>query len=1448
MTLILMLAALVCPADVHWRAAFTAPAETGGVSRVVLDDRRVEPSVAETPTGNAYVWRGLSLGAETNAVDVTVTVDRGEGAKLEWRFRADCRSKRWALEKTEFPVLKNLGQPGACDALIPTMNLGAKVVKNYDAERQVRQKWFAPSWFPMITAFMRDGKGTYIAAEDPDQRLKTLVHGPGNEVWFETTVENAGVPGKAAKGPGYPVVTAAFAGDWWEVARLYRSWALRQKWTRKGPMITRGDYPKAMAEAAIWLRISGSSAAVRPLVGRIRETWPGLNLGWRWYNWNLEKFDTRYPVFTPTPGMKDALSVAARRGDLAMPYVNGRLWDTNDPTYVEGRRSALLKADGTPYVENYAADFAVMCPGAGGYRRKLIDLERQVVEELGAPAIYYDQISCSAGYPCYDPSHGHPLGGGAWWADGYRMALESIHANTSAKGVPVTSEGCAEAYLDLIDGCLNVGRGKEEGDVPFFPAVYSGYTVYFCIEQSLKDDLGAFFARQTESVLWGQPSGSWSSWEFFNRPGPKRTKADYADVIFAHGKLRTAAKEFLVYGFLEDQLRPTKPIARKTFLHWPTRKKGDPQPVAYDAILGSVWRTVDGTAKAVFAANVSDVDETVELELPEGMDASNTRLVPLGFYPPARLSVNRRVATMTLKPRSVAYLRADLKKPSETFSKAEFVTPESRFYPGFFWMFTGQLDQRRLNGELDDIRAHGCRTPCIHPMPHAFRPQALTKYDYMKPDYLTDEHLKVLERTIGAGAGRDMTFWLYDEGGWPSGGCCGQVMASDPKRFALTQLAPAADGEWKIHTVPQNPAGRAPVPNVLQVGTIERFIELTHERMKPALGKFFGGAVKYTFTDEPPTAWSLDQRFYPWCDDFADRFREHHGYDPTPYFAQLVSATNASEDVARVRMDYMDSVTRIFCERYNRPLLDWCHANGLETSGHFNQDGEPRVWRTSPNICTIMRGLDLPGVDVIWRQLWIEGEGKRPPFPKLASSWAHQNGKRHVLAEALAIYGDGMTPSERRWVLDYLLVRGVNVFVFSYYRGEAREGGMAGGGPHLGPFDPMWDHMTPFFEGLARTASLVSQGCPVAPTAVYFDQRSHWASAEEATTAYQAYYDVSEALLRQQSDFDFVDDDLIAGAKDRPDGTIEIGKMRYSCLVLPTWRRLRGDAARRVAELESRGFPVVRGNAVSQVPRVCRVSGEGAENIRVMKRQVGENALYFVVNESRRPCRVALSFDEKRTFLRADPSAGEFVSLPSSVPGEAVWDSAGLDETVFLSGAVADRQERVFVGPTRRLDSGWELAERERIVVGARELERHFVKGPLKFRPVSLGEWTSLLGDEFAGKAVYRTTFASASVREVELDLGKVVHSPRVWLNGVELKGRYLPPYRWNVSLAAGENVLEVEVANALSSANGAKHVRDRIYADFPPVSVYERRMVGFVDAGRGGGLHGPVVIRELER
>ena len=119
---------------------------------------------------------------------------------------------------------------------------------------------------------------------------------------------------------------------------------------------------------------------------------------------------------------------------------------------------------------------------------------------------------------------------------------------------------------------------------------------------------------------------------------------------------RSAAADFLVYGHLEDELRPLDPVPTVK-LAWYSPQKSKPgkaplppEMVDWAAVVGAVWRDVDDTRRAVFAANISSERQTVRFRMPSGYGAP--QVFPLPDQPPPDLAVADDVVTLTLAPTS----------------------------------------------------------------------------------------------------------------------------------------------------------------------------------------------------------------------------------------------------------------------------------------------------------------------------------------------------------------------------------------------------------------------------------------------------------------------------------------------------------------------------------------------------------------------------------------------------------------------------------------------------------------------------------------------------------------------------------------------------------------------------------------------------------------------------
>ena len=778
------------------------------------------------------------------------------------------------------------------------------------------------------------------------------------------------------------------------------------------------------------------------------------------------------------------------------------------------------------------------------------------------------------------------------------------------------------------------------------------------------------------------------------------------------------------------------------------------------------------------------------------------------------------------------------------------------FSPSCFWMWNDRLDPVKLKKQLVDMRDHGLTSVCIHPWPSRFMPKKIPT-SWMLPEYLSPEYLEIYRQTTAEAKALGMSSWLYDEGGWPSGGAAGLVMDSDSEqRFAVRVIGndDNRSNELTTKVIPYAPtSNRDSYPSMIEPGATERFLEITHEAYKRTVGEEFGKGIRLAFTDEPAPRTGSTGCWLGISSDFEEEFRRRKGYSFASIAAEIRSVfTPWSEEYARHRIDYCDVISDLFVERYVMPLRVWCRKNGLLSSGHFCSDEGPSVPKSvhcNGALLRNLRGEDAPGIDVIWRQLFPGAEGRRSPIPRYASSVARQNGSRYVMSESMGVYGNAIPPHVVKWVCDYQLVRGVNLFVFGYYYYSTRGGWMHFLEPTLGPVQPWWDMTSSLFRYLENVAAFLSEGRAVTDTAVYYDQRGFWAGGPDAAQACAAHFLVAEQLDRMQCDYDFVDDEAVASAGGTDSGELRVGKSVYRTLFVPSSKWMTPEARAALKRFKAGGGQILGVDELSKVKPLCVVRGREATDIRVTKRLLTDGeARYFLVNEGTEyPRSVTVTIEERGPVVKYDPETGRETRILRNPDGTLDYTLAGGESLAFRvlpKGSQVDtglmeekpNEEEAF----SELADGWTLRRTVRHRAGREDIEILSVnEQPC---PTALGDWRGMLGNDFSGKAEYRAVYVSDCERDVVIDLGKVCWAVSLKVNGVEQPGRYASPYRWRIHLKKGGNEFAVTVANLLVNAID-ENAHRRIAHDFPPDTGYGKRQVRYDRDFAESGLFGPVRI-----
>lgn len=551
------------------------------------------PQVTQTGASLTLEWKDLTLAQEAASLDVTATCELpSEGDTGLLRLRVDNRSARWGLWDISFPVIRGLGEAGTTDV---AMSRGTWGRLFQDPTDQIQGEYPSHSLPMQFILLQNEDHGLYLAAQDPEARFKTFAIQVGNEFRVTTRVNDMGVPGSDWTAP-YPFALSIYKGSWMDGCKKYRAWVTQNApWTTKGPLNKRADVPDTIKSICAWLLASGGPDEVAPAVRQFADA-IGVPVGVHWYNWHEIPFDTFYPNYFPTkPGFSEAVKDLVSSGVTVMPYINARLWDTANDNFEQARPVSVKNEEGEVTIEEYGsgAKLAVMCPTQALWQEKVEEIIHGLGEECGVNAVYLDQIASAPPRVCFDSSHNHALGSGAWWVDGYRALLTPIKqwCMTEGRSIGLTTENNAEPYMDNVDAHL-IWTPRSDDEIPMVTAVYSGYTLYFASNRAFAYGDTSYCLCQARDFVWGTQLG----WDGVDILAPEHQEK--LNFLSRLARLRAKALDYFVYGELVEVLDPSNEIP---MLSGTWNSPGGDGPISLPAVHAARWLAEDGSIAVAIA-------------------------------------------------------------------------------------------------------------------------------------------------------------------------------------------------------------------------------------------------------------------------------------------------------------------------------------------------------------------------------------------------------------------------------------------------------------------------------------------------------------------------------------------------------------------------------------------------------------------------------------------------------------------------------------------------------------------------------------------------------------------------------------------------------------------------------------------------------------------------------
>lgn len=673
------------------------------------------------------------------------------------------------------------------------------------------------------------------------------------------------------------------------------------------------------------------------------------------------------------------------------------------------------------------------------------------------------------------------------------------------------------------------------------------------------------------------------------------------------------------------------------------------------------------------------------------------------------------------------------------------------------------------------------------------------------------------------------------------------------------------EGFWRVFFVYQSTEGRGWMGNYIDFLNPESAalqIEGVYEPHYEKYAKYFGNVIAGFFSDEPQFGNILTEPHLTYRGGYQHRIGQEGlalpfgkrvlelmdkelGCSALPYFGELWYESPHSP---LTRLAYMNAITNLYRENFAKPVGEWCRARNVEYIGHIIEDMDchARMGMGPGHYFRAIDSQDMGGVDIVLHQVMpgftdlmhtstTAGGAASPEFfhyvlGKLAASISHQvpRMKGRAMCEVFGAYGWGEGTVHMKWLIDFMLVRGVNHFVpHAFPGGKFPDPDCP---PHFGleGINPEFDGFAALMTYTSKMAHLLSGGVHQAQVALLYHAEQEWMSPWDGAMLMDK---PAKRLYDAHLDYDIVSIDTLENAKVE-NGKLAIGEERFNVLVIAKSTHIPERLKTIVKTMRQDGLRVVFAGGLpdgfecetvpldglaelvrEMSPEAVAIEGDYPQ-LRVYHVKRAENDIFMFFNESfAKRAKTVASLGAKGKYARYNWLDGKAFGS-ECVDGRVEIDLMPGQSEVIVFGGDMGLPEMPSLSHRRELKPIYRI-ETSR----SGDLENYSFYQNTE-------ELFDIVGrdrlEDFDGKAKYSFGFEIDDVAQcgkTHLDLGRVGEVAKVWINGSYAGMRIAPPYVFDVSefVKDGMNDAVVEVANTM-----VRKLRDPLsyFLQLPPTGL----------------------------
>ncbi|MCU7549684.1 glycosyl hydrolase [Chitinophagaceae bacterium LB-8] len=343
-----------------------------------------------------------------------------------------------------------------------------------------------------------------------------------------------------------------------------------------------------------------------------------------------------------------------------------------------------------------------------------------------------------------------------------------------------------------------------------------------------------------------------------------------------------------------------------------------------------------------------------------------------------------------------------------------------------------------------------------------------------------------------------------------------------------------------------------------------------------------------------------------WSPDFFDLFQHNRGYDLRLYLRQLASSDSSSDEVARIKSDYRETMGEMLLENFTRNWTSWAHGYQKLTKNQAH--GSPG------NLLDLYGAVDIPECETHFGPTDFSIPGLRKDSNdvvdpehnsmifKFASSAAHVYGKPLVSSETFVWLTDHFKTSlsQCKPEVERLFLSGVN---HTFYHGTTYSpkevpfpGWLFYAAVNFVPSNSFWPHLSGLNGYITRCQSVLQSGTPDNELLLYWPVYDNWNKAKglemqlsfhntrswlTPTTFYSLATRMQDAGYLQ----DFASDQMLSRIGSR-NGTLQMGPSGnvYKALVVPACKMMPVATLQKILQLAENGATVVFEQLPEDVP------------------------------------------------------------------------------------------------------------------------------------------------------------------------------------------------------------------------------------------------------------------------